>query len=105
MNEALASGDEAAFKIYEENWKSAEATARESQDKMLSDLAAWAEAEKAILENTMKDLNKTLENALTGGTTFDELSTSMERAASLQEEYLTTTNKVYETTKMIRTAQ
>jgi hypothetical protein len=29
----------------------------------------------------------------------------MERAQSLQEEYLTTTNKVYETTKMMRTAQ
>jgi hypothetical protein len=29
----------------------------------------------------------------------------MERAQSLQEEYLTTTNKIYETTKMMRTAQ
>jgi hypothetical protein len=29
----------------------------------------------------------------------------MERAASLQEDYLTTTNKIYETTKMMRTAQ
>jgi hypothetical protein len=29
----------------------------------------------------------------------------MERMVSLQEEYLTTTNKVYETNKMMRTAQ
>jgi hypothetical protein len=29
----------------------------------------------------------------------------MEHANSLQEEYLTTTNKIYETDKMIRTAQ
>jgi hypothetical protein len=29
----------------------------------------------------------------------------MERAASLQEEYLTTTNQIYETNKLIRKAQ
>jgi phage repressor protein C with HTH and peptisase S24 domain len=29
----------------------------------------------------------------------------MERAQSLQEDYLTTTNQIYETTKMMRTAQ
>jgi hypothetical protein len=33
------------------------------------------------------------------------MTTSIERAASLQEEYLTTTNKIYETTKMMRTAE
>jgi hypothetical protein len=42
---------------------------------------------------------------LTGGTSFDALTTKMERAKSLQEEYLTTTNKIYETNKMINTAQ
>ena len=29
----------------------------------------------------------------------------MERASSLQEEYLTTTNKIYETNKLMRQAQ
>jgi hypothetical protein len=71
---------------------------------MLTDLAAWAESEKAILENTLADLGKTLEETLTGGMTFDKINTQMERAQSLQEEYLTTTNKIYETTKMMRTA-
>jgi hypothetical protein len=71
---------------------------------MLSDLEAWAEAEKAVLENTLANLGKTLEEALTGGISFDELATNMERAQSLQEEYLTTTNQIYETTKMMRTA-
>jgi hypothetical protein len=33
------------------------------------------------------------------------MTTALERAASLQEEYLTTTNKIYETNKMMRTAQ
>jgi hypothetical protein len=46
-----------------------------------------------------------MEDSLTGGLSFDEIETSMERRGSLQEEYLTTTNKIYETTKLMRTAQ
>ena len=95
----------AEFEMYKKNWEEAEAMARESQDKMLSDLAAWAEAEKAVLQNTLSNLGQTLEESLTGGLSFDKLSTQMERAQSLQEEYLTTTNQIYETTKMMRTAQ
>jgi multidrug resistance efflux pump len=95
----------AEFELYKANWESAETSAREAQDKMLSDLATWAEAEKALLENTLADLGRSLEESLTGGSTFDELTTQMERAQSLQEEYLTTTNKIYNTTKMMRTAQ
>jgi hypothetical protein len=72
---------------------------------MLSDLQSWAESEKAILENTLADLGKSLEETLTGGKSFDEVNTQMERAQSLQEEYLTTTNQIYETTKMMRSAQ
>ena len=91
--------------IYTKNWEDAQAKSREAQDEMLSDLQTWAESEKAILDNTLADLGHSLETTLTGGQTFDELSTQMERAQSLQEEYLTTTNQIYETTKMMRTAQ
>jgi hypothetical protein len=72
---------------------------------MLSDAEAWAEALKAVLENDLAEFGQTLENALTGGTSFDTLTTQMERAVSLQEDYLTTTNKIYETNKLINTAQ
>jgi hypothetical protein len=57
------------------------------------------------MENTLAGLAQDLENALTGGTSFDTITTQMKRASSLQEEYLTTTNKIYETTKLMRTAQ
>jgi hypothetical protein len=73
---------------------------------MLSDTAAWAEALKAVVENELADLGETLENELTQGYgSFDNMMTAMERANSLQEEYLTTTNKIYETNKLMRTAQ
>jgi hypothetical protein len=60
---------------------------------MLSDAAAWAEALRAVVENELKDLGQTLENNLTQGYgSFDAMMTAMDRANSLQEEYLTTTN-------------
>jgi t-SNARE complex subunit (syntaxin) len=74
---------------------------------MLSKTEAWAEAMKAVVENKLSDLAQTLENALTAdfGGSFDSLATQMEHANSLQEEYLTTTNKIYETNKLMNTAQ
>jgi hypothetical protein len=64
-----------AFEIYKKNWEAAEEKAREAEDEMLTNLAAWAEAEKSILENTLADLEKTLEETLTGGMTFDKINT------------------------------
>ena len=105
MNEALARGDVEAAELYENEWKAAEEKMRESQDNMLSMAEEWASKLKEILENKLADISSILENALTGGRSFDELSMQMEHAQGIQEEYLTTTNKIYETNKMIRNAQ
>ena len=102
---ALARGDQAAAELYLKEYDAALAAANEAEDVYLSKAEEWAEALKAVLENKLADLADTLEDALTGGTSFDSIATSMERASSLQEEYLTTTNKIYETNKMINTAQ
>ena len=71
----------------------------------MSKAKEWGEKLKLVLENTMNDLARDLENTLTGGTSFDQMVTSMERAESLQEEYLTTTNKIYETNKLMNQVQ
>ena len=102
---ALAQGDEKAAELYEKQYEAALAAANEAQDVYLSKAEEWADALKAVLENKLAEIGKTLEDALTGGLSFDEVSTSMERMSSLQEEYLTTTNKIYETNKMINVAQ
>ena len=94
-----------AYQTYKKNWQAAQAIASEAQDAMLSKTEEWAEAMKAIVENELADFAATLEEQLTGGVSFDEMLTSMERRSSLQEEYLTTTNKIYETNKLMRTAQ
>ena len=93
------------YETYKKNWQAAQAAANDAQDAMLSKTEEWAEAMKSIIENELAEMADTLEKSLTGGVSFDELLTSMERRSSLQEEYLTTTNQIYETNKMMRTAQ
>ena len=102
---ALASGDQAAAEMYLKQYEDALAAANEAEEEYLNSAEEWAEALRAVLENKLSDLGQTLENALTGGTSFDQMTTSLQRAQSLQEEYLTTTNKIYETNKLMRTAQ
>lgn len=103
--EAVANGDAAAAELYKGEWEAAEEAAMEAQSNMLDKTEQWAEAMKAVVENKLQGLAKSLEEALTGGTSFDQINTQLERAASLQEEYLTTTNQIYETNKLMRTAQ
>ena len=92
--------------VIKQQWLDAQAAANEAQIKMLEDAEAWAESLKALLETELEELGDNLEKALAGDFgSLDYMMTSMERANSLQEEYLTTTNKVYETNKLMRTAQ
>ena len=92
--------------VIKQQWLDAQAAANEAQLKMLEDAEAWAESLKALLETELEELGDNLEKALAGDFgSLDYMMTSMERANSLQEEYLTTTNKVYETNKLMRTAQ
>mgnify|MGYP003293217573 CR=1 FL=1 len=105
LDEAIAAGNTDAAAIYQKEWEAANQAAMEAQQDMLDKTEEWAEALRAVLENKLSGFAQDLENALTGGTSFDTLTTSMERAASLQEEYLTTTNQIYETNKLMRTAQ
>ena len=102
--EALAKGD-AAAELYKKEYEAALQASNDAQEEYLSKAEAYAESLKAILENKLSGLAQDLENALTGGTSFDQLANGLSRAASIQEEYLTTTNQIYETNKLMRTAQ
>jgi len=87
-------------------WLAAQQAANEAQDQMLSDAEAWAEALNALLENKLANLADILDDKLAGDFgSLEDMNTAMERASSLQEEYLTTTNKIYETNKLMNTAQ
>lgn len=97
--------DEASAEMLKKQYEDALAVSTEKQEEYLSLAEEYAESLKAILENSLKEYAQDLENALTGGTSFDQMNTKLERAAALQEEYLTTTNKIYETNKLMNTAQ
>ena len=103
--EAMENNDLTAAELYKKEWEAAQEAADEAQSEMLSKTEEWAEAMRAVVENKLAGLAKSLEEALTGGTSFDQINLQLERAVSLQEEYLTTTNQIYETNKLMRTAQ
>lgn len=103
--DALKSGDEETIKIRQEQYEAALKAANDAEEEYLSRVEDYAEKASEILEYNLKKFANTLEDQLTGGTSFDAMNTGMERFLSLHEEYLTTTNKVYETSKLMRSAQ
>jgi hypothetical protein len=103
-DDAVARGE--VTDIVKQKWLDAQNAANEAQDQMLSDAEAWAESLKAVLENRLSELADVLNKALSGDfDNLDQMNLAMERKNSLQEEYLTTTNQVFETNKLMRTAQ
>jgi hypothetical protein len=94
----------AAYELLKNNWDDAVKATDAAQEAMLAKTEEWVSAMKAVIENNMAEINETLEKSLTGGTSFDELMDGFDKLNERQEEYLTKTNQMYETTKMIRTA-
>lgn len=75
-----------------------------AEDDMLSLTEEWAEAMKAVIQNNMDEIASILEDALTGGLGFETLMDNFDKLNTRQEEYLTKTNQIYETNKLMRTA-
>ena len=91
--------------LYENEYRAALDAANQAEEEFLASAEQALEAWRALIENNLKKMGKELEKALTGGKSFDWMSTTMERMNSLQDEYLTTTNKIYETNKLMNKAQ
>lgn len=106
IEQSLANAqDEAARELFEEELKAITTKVNEAQEEMLSKTEEWAEAQKAIMENAMAEAAKAMEKEFTDGLGFDALSNSIDRLNSYADEYLTKTNQIYETQKLINTAQ
>ena len=101
---ALAAKDTDMAAWWKEQWDAETEALDEAQDNMLSLTEEWAEAMKAVIENNMNQISDTLEKALTGGLGFDKLMDDFDKLNTRQEEYLTKTNQLYETNKLMRTA-
>ena len=106
IEQSLANAqDEAARELFEKELKAITTKVNEAQEEMLSKTEEWAEAQKAIMENAMAEAAKAMEKEFTDGLGFDALSNSIDRLNSYADEYLTKTNQIYETQKLINTAQ
>jgi len=70
---------------------------------MLSSAETYAESLKSVMENTFEKIAANMESVLTGTWSWDLLNDSMSRVSQNQQEYLTKTNQIYETNKMLRT--
>ena len=97
--------DENARELFANELKAINAQVDEAHETLLSKTEEWAEVQKVIMENVMKKAAHEMEQAFTSGLGFDTLSNSIERLSSLSDEYLTKTNQIYETQKLINTAQ
>jgi hypothetical protein len=75
LDDAIARGDTAAAEIYQKEWEAASEVAMEAQSDMLDKTEQWAEAMRAVVENELAGLARSLEEALTGGTSFDQINT------------------------------
>ena len=104
LEAAIKSGDEAKIEMYQKEWDAIVDETDAAQEQVLSLTEEWAEAMKSVIQNNMEKIADTLEKTLTGGTTFDILMDGFDKLNTRQEEYLTKTNQIYETNKLMRTA-
>ena len=101
-----------ASMAYEEAKNSYQAqleAAQGSQEKMLEIAEEYAQTIRDIytkeLEKYGKELEKAALSTLDGISSFDDLNNRVDQAKSLTEDWLTNTNKIYETNKLINKAQ
>ena len=92
-------------KYWEERLRTLNKMKAEEQANLYSYLEEIGEAANEILSNSIEQAYEEAERAITGGTTFDAILKDMERVDKIQEEFLTTTNKMYETNKLLSQAQ
>jgi hypothetical protein len=79
----------------------------DEQSSIMEHITTLAELAMEELTNTLAEAKKRMEEAILGGEglSIDSMLSQIERLNTKQEEYLTNTNKLYETNKLIRQAQ
>ena len=106
MRSALTNAtSEADKKFWQEQIDEMTAYKQEEQEKLYGYLEEIGETANTILSNSIEKAFKEMEDALTNGIGFEAILEDMERLDTYNDEYLTNTNKMYETNKLISQAQ
>ncbi len=77
----------------------------EAEESMYSKLENFLEAAKADLENDLDEISDRYEKLMSNGLGFDYINSDLDKLKKIDDEWLTKTNQVYETTKFLRQIQ
>lgn len=104
--EALANAtNDKAKEVAEQNLQIAIEKEQEAYNQFLQDAESYAQAVHDVWTAKIEQAAEEMEKTLTDGVGFDELEKHLSHSKTLQDEYLTDTNKMYETDKMLRDIQ
>ena len=95
----------AAYELEKKKLEDITTATNEAYEEMLGDAESYLEALQRIWENSLENIKKKTSDALTGGLGFDILLDSMNNLKTYQDEYLTNTNKLFETNKLLSQIQ
>ena len=95
----------AAYELEKKKLEDITTATNEAYEKMLGDAESYLETLQKIWENSLENIKKKTSDTLTGGLGFDILLDSMSNLKTYQDEYLTNTNKLFETNKLLSQIQ
>lgn len=102
---AISDTKSESYKIAKASLDAQVEATNEAHEKMLASQEEYLKVLNAIWENETKKLAETLEKSLTDGMGFDRLKESMQNTSEIADEYLTKTNQLYETNKLLSDIQ
>lgn len=105
LEEALRTGGKEEQEIAQKNLDAIIAARQEAENTMYEDWKAHLEACNAVLENELNRTKKVWDDIYTDGQGWEYLEQVMDLAQCIGDKYLTKTNQLYETNKMLRTIQ
>ena len=95
----------AAYELEKKKLEEITTATNEAYEEMLGDAESYLETLQKIWENSLENIKKKTSDTLTGGLGFDILLDSMSNLKTYQDEYLTNTNKLFETNKLLSQIQ
>lgn len=105
MVNAQASGSYERVEWLRDKLESIIEETNQAEEQMLSDFESYMEAVSADLENDIAKINYNAEMLASNGLGFEYIVSDLDKLKTIQDEYLTKTNQVYETTKFLRQIQ
>ena len=102
---AVAEGNTAALETLKANLDAAINAANDAEEQALSNLQRTLETGNLLIENELQKAKQNIDNLSTGGKGWDYLNQVIELSERSADRYLTKTNQIYETNKLLRSIQ